>query len=324
MKRFLVSSAGRRGRLVQLLQQTENNSKTNFVLATDASSFAAAGHIADAFEIVPRVDDPEFIPQTLKHAVKHSCGVVIPTIDPEIELFSKNRDVFESSNIDIWASSIETTRLGFDKYLFHEWLIKNDFPSIPTWNFEEFDQITPETKMVAKPRSGSSSIGVYVYESPNQLHRENLTSNYIFQKFIQGIEVTVDFAVSKTGEVLGIIPRRRLETRAGEVSKGVTIYDSKIERLVSNIATTLPGAYGILNIQLILDPITKSISVLELNPRFGGGYPLAHISGGNLIKAMNTNRPIKYGKDWTDGKVMLRYDSEVCFNDDSFKESPWQ
>lgn len=293
------------------------------MLATDASQLSAAGHIADAFEQVPSVDNSSFIEQTLSAAVKHSCEVIIPTIDPEIEKFATNREFFAAAGIDIWASSIQTTRLGFDKLLFHQWLIENNFPSIPTWDYNEFEAVTSGLKLVAKPRSGSSSVGVVFADSKKNIQLEDLTPDYLFQEFVSGIEVTVDFAVGKLGQVLGIVPRRRIETRAGEVSKGVTVYDKKIEELVSKIASTLPGAYGVLNIQLIIDPDSNKLFVLELNPRFGGGYPLAHLSGGNLIQAMKTCQPIKHGKDWIDGTVMLRFDSEVCFEDDLYKESPW-
>lgn len=325
MARYLLSSAGRRGRLVQLLKQPlQDSSQNNFVLSTDVSPYSAAGHLSDAFEQVPRVLDPNFIQETLKFAKKHNCEIIIPTIDPEIEIFSKNRDVFRSAGIDLWISSVETTQLGFDKLLFHNWLIKNGFPSIPTWGVDQAKQITYQGKIVAKPRTGSSSIGVRVEENIESLEISGLPSDYMIQEFIDGIEITVDFAVSISGEVLGVVPRRRLEIRAGEVSKGVTIYDPRIEELVTSIAKKLPTAYGILNIQLLFDPEQDRYFVLELNPRFGGGYPLSHEAGGNFIEAMHTGLPKKFGRDWDAGLVMLRYDSEICFNDDSFKVSPWK
>lgn len=325
MARYLLSSAGRRGRLVQLLQQQLiGSSQRNFVLATDVSLYSAAGHLSDAFELVPRVLDPQFIEETLKFGKKHNCEIVIPTIDPEIEVFSKNRDLFNSSGIDLWISSVETTQLGFDKLLFHNWLIDNGFPSIPSWGIQQTGQITHRRKIVAKPRSGSSSIGVIIEENIEYLETSKLSSDYMIQEFINGFEITVDFAVSRSGEVLGVIPRRRLEIRAGEVSKGVTIYDPRIEELVVSIAKQLPGAYGVLNIQLLFDTQQDKYFVLELNPRFGGGYPLSHEAGGNLIEAMHTGIPKKFGEDWDAGIVMLRYDSEVCYKDDSFRVSPWK
>lgn len=325
MTRYLLSSAGRRVRLVQLLQQAFNDfSKKNFVLATDVSPYTAAGHIADAFELVPRVLDPEFIKETLNTAKKYNCEIIIPTIDPEIEIFSLNREVFRSSGIDPWVSSVETTKLGFDKLLFHNWLIDNGFPSIPTWDIQDLEHISQTGKIVAKPRSGSSSIGVIFEENINYLDTSKLSSDYIIQEFVRGFEITVDFAVGNTGEVLGVIPRRRIEIRAGEVSKAVTIFDARIEELVFSIAKKLPGAYGVLNIQLLYDPEKDKYLVLELNPRFGGGYPLSHVAGGNLIEAMHTGRPKKYNKDWDAGTLMLRYDSEICLQDDSFKVSLWK
>jgi hypothetical protein len=45
----------------------------------------------------------------------------------------------------------------------------------------------------------------------------------IVQEFVDGIEHTLDVYVGLTGEPRCVVPRRRWQTRGGEVSIGVTV-----------------------------------------------------------------------------------------------------
>ena len=320
---WLVSSGGRRGALVELIRDADPNGQSK-VVVTDASEFSAAGRLADEFEIVPRIDSYDFINETLRIAVQYGTEIVVPTIDPEIAIFAKARGEFTDTRIDVWVSSPEVAELGRDKWKMFQWMVGNGFPTIDTQEIAEARHSPFKGKIVAKPRSGSSSVGVIIAHDSGDLKLDALTDDYIIQRFAPGIEVTVDVAVDERGKVLATIPRRRLEVRSGEVSKGVTIHVPEIELLIRDVVTALPGAYGVLNIQVIFDPVMKSVQILEINPRFGGGYPLSHAAGGDLIGAMcrsKTNHELSVA--WRPGTVMLRYDDAAFYVDSKFGLNPW-
>jgi carbamoyl-phosphate synthase large subunit len=321
---WLLSSGGRRGALVHLLRQQRDFAPER-VVVSDASRLSAAGRLADEFEIVPRVLSDEFITETLRISRKHHCSIVIPTIDPEIEVYAKARDEFSRQGTDVWVSSQEVSRIGWDKWELYQWLRRTGFPTMETQEVRNVDSALMTGKVVAKPRTGSSSIGVIIADSLGGLGHDVLADDYIVQAFAPGIEVTVDVGVDRWGRVLATIPRRRLEVRAGEVSKGVTISASEIEELVRDLVTRLPGAYGILNVQVIYDPTTKALSVLEINPRIGGGYPLSHAAGGDLIGSLlrgteGSPAPVH----WRPGEVMLRFDDATFFLDGDYAVNPWR
>jgi carbamoyl-phosphate synthase large subunit len=79
------------------------------------------------------------------------------------------------------------------------------------------------------------------------------------------------------------------------------------------VSEALPGAYGPLNIQCFMEE-SGTIRIIEINARFGGGYPLAHRAGGRftdwLLDEMEGKR-ISSFDDWTDDLAMLRYDEAV-------------
>lgn len=323
MTNWLLSSGGRRGALVNILRRAGH--EPNRTAVVDSSAFSAAGRLADDFELVPRVDDPEFCKTVLLIAKRLNTDIIIPTIDPEIAVYARNADLFRAAGIDVWVSSIEVAELGFDKWQLYEWLRQHQFPTVDTVEIANVASVHWRGPVVAKPRSGSSSIGVRFFNSIAEVREAGLSSDYIVQPHVCGLEVTVDFAVDSGGRCLGVIPRRRLEVRGGEVSKGVTVFSKEIISLVESVVARLPGAYGVLNLQLFFDPSTRAMNIIEINPRFGGGYPLSHAAGGDLVSALLASHPDSQHSliSWEPGTVMLRYDESVVYSDKAFSRHPW-
>lgn len=323
---WLLSSGGRRGALVQLLQRFPANQADNHVVVLDSSPLSAAGRLADSFELVPPADSPDFVDEILRIAKNHQAAIIIPTIDPEIGVYSSNRERFWNADVGVWVSGPDVTRLGTDKWNLNRWLIRKGFPTVTTVEIGSFTSASLTGPVVAKPRTGSSSIGVIIADDVADIDLKRLGPEYILQDRAPGIELTVDFAVDRRGEFLGAVPRRRLEVRAGEVSKGVTVKVPAVEELVRELAGALPDAYGILNVQIFFDPDSGALNIIEINPRFGGGYPLSHEAGADFITAlMRSDQSDKASMvSWDPGTVMLRYDEAEFYRSPSFAENPWQ
>lgn len=321
---WLLSSAGRRGSLLGFFAQrsfVDDRGQAGRVVATDCSELSAAGHLADVFEIVPRVSAPEFVDRMLEICSTHSVGVIIPTIDPEIAVYAENRALFRDAGTDVWVSSPEVAALGWDKWSLYGWLREQGLPTVNTVEASAVAGADLSGPVICKPRSGSSGIGVFRRASVTEVDPAELPEDYIVQEAAPGFEVTVDFAVGRSGKVLGIVPRRRIEVRGGEVSKGVTVDYPEVIDVARRVAEALPGAYGVLNVQMFFEPRTGTINVIEINPRFGGGYPLAHRAGADLIDAMIRDGR---GEDvsevrWRPGTLLLRYDAEVIVEGFDFR-----
>ena len=135
------------------------------------------------------------------------------------------------------------------------------------------------------------------------------------QTIAKGNKYTVDILADRQGNCLCAVPRKRLEVRGGEVSKGLTVRNEFIVGLAQQICKTLPGAYGALNVQIFLDDATGDLKVIEINPRFGGGFPLTWESGGKypqwMIEEIMGLPSTASSSSWKDGLVMLRYDDAV-------------
>jgi carbamoyl-phosphate synthase large subunit len=310
----LISSAGRRIGLLECMQDALKG--TGRIGIIDCSLTAPAAHLADGAWIVPPCNSPLFLGEVLDLCVREHVSVLIPTIDPELPIYASARNQFETAGTTVCISSADTVRIGTDKVATHEWLSRNGFPTVRQGSPTEVLRTKSAwaLPLIAKPRNGSGSIGVRLIFSWQELELlEAANQNCIVQEKADGHEFTINVYVSRESECVCTVPHRRMEVRAGEVSKGITVKDSRLMSLGRRIAESLPGAYGPMNIQCFMDD-SGDLKVIEINPRFGGGYPLAHKAGAPfaawIIDELE-GRKLSYLGDWQDGLAMLRYDHAV-------------
>ncbi|HCP46766.1 MAG TPA: transcriptional regulator, partial [Deltaproteobacteria bacterium] len=169
--------------------------------------------------------------------------------------------------------------------------------------------------VMVKPWDGSGSAGVHVAANAQELaFYRDTTPNAMVQRLVVGDEYTCDAYVDFSGTVRCVVPRRRLETRAGEVSKGLTVRDPVIIDAVTDCVDKLPHAVGCMTVQCFKTR-DGSVEFIEVNPRFGGGHPLTIHAGANfpkwILQELTTGQCDASFDCWTDDLVMLRYDAEV-------------
>jgi carbamoyl-phosphate synthase large subunit len=308
---ILVSSAGRRGALVGILRRSlANLGLAGDIIASDVSGYAAAFHLADRGFVVPPQSDPGFVDALLELCEREHVRLVVPTHDGELSLLAGARDRFAAIGATVSVSAPETVAIGRDKARTHAWLTEHGFPTVRQGTVA--DVLAAATAwqwpLIAKPRSGSAGLGVVRCASVSDLPEGDV----VVQELAPGAEHTVDVLVLRDGRCRVAVPRRRIEVRAGEVSKGVTVRHDALQSLARSIAETLPGAYGVLNVQAFASG--DEVRVIEVNARYGGGFPLAYEAGARLpdwtIEEL-AGRPSTVTDDWREGLVMLRYDEAV-------------
>jgi carbamoyl-phosphate synthase large subunit len=313
----LLSSVGRRSQLIECFRQALSElGVSGRIVSTDAApETAPAAYLTDKCFAVKRCYDPGFIDDVLKIAIEEDVCLIIPTIDTELSVYAANRQRFLEHGISIAVSDPETVRIACDKSETHRWLLENGFPAPRQDNLDEVLRRPEEWKfpLIIKPRLGSASAGVFKVKSLLALREHGKgRQNLIVQEIAPGDEYTVNIFV-QDGRCGCAVPHRRLETRGGEVSKGITVRDSRLMRLAIMIGERLPGARGALNVQCFVDS-DGAINVIEINARFGGGFPLANRAGAKfplwLLESL-LEKPSTVTSEWQDGLLMLRYDDAV-------------
>jgi carbamoyl-phosphate synthase large subunit len=312
----LVSSAGRRVALLRSLRaDLAGLGLDGAVMAADCSDRSAAMQQADRAFRVPRCTSPEFAPALLAICRDAAVRLVVPTIDTELAVWSDHASHFAELGTTVLVSGAETVGITGDKQRTHDWLAERGFGTVrqaspaevlaapASWSFP----------LVVKPRRGSASIGVRIVPDGVELAAASRGGDVVVEQRASGTEYTLDVLVDRHGKSVCVVPRRRLEVRAGEVSKAVTERCPRLEQIGAAVAEALPGAYGPLSVQVFVDG--DDIAVIEVNPRFAGGYPLSWEAGArfgrwiveDLLGLPRTVTP----DDWRDGLTMLRYDDAV-------------
>lgn len=316
---ILITSAGRRVSLVHFAKKTlTKRSPTSKVYAIDLNpSMSAACQTADLYAQAPRVTDASYGDFLLDYCLKEKIDLIVPTIDTELSVLAELKKPFSQHNITVAVSDKNICDAFYRKRPTYDFFKTRGFntPTIIT------DLKKGKYPLFAKLDNSSCSIGAQKVLDFTEAERLNrLGKDYVFQELIEGDEYTVDFYITMCGEPAMIIPRKRLEVRAGEVSKAVTYKDEVIIREVQRLSSHLKGSWGPMTLQLFKTHEEK-LSMIEINPRVGGGYPLSFHAGMNifdlLIREMQ-GETIAYSQDWEDGLTMLRYDAEVLIHGNCF------
>lgn len=312
---ILITSAGQRVALVRCFQETLRRFfPENKVYSTDMNPLLApAAYVSDSCFKVPRVTDPDYITQLLLLCNEQSIGMVIPTIDTELQVLSDNKSLFEQDGITICISSPELIHICRDKrqtgLFFEQCGIRT--PQL-------VDRNHPTFPLFAKPYDGSLSTNIHYIKSEGEMTKEILEDpKLLFMEYIDKTvytEYTVDMYYGRDHKVKCIIPRERIKVRAGEINKGLTKKEPLTGFLFDKLGI-IDGCIGCICIQVFLNPKNGDVIGIEINPRFGGGYPLSYAAGGNfaelLIREYFLGENVNYFDDWKDHLLMLRYDDAI-------------
>jgi carbamoyl-phosphate synthase large subunit len=242
--------------------------------------------------------------------------LLVPTIDPELPVYAAAKQRLAEHGIKICISEPSTIEICRNKITTHAWLLANGFPTVRQTDPETALTDSPgwPLPLIVKPYNGSGSGGVQVLRTRREFEGlAEIGSGYIVQEIAPGREFTVNAYVNQAGDCVCAVPHWRKEVRAGEVSKGVTVKDPRLMDLAGAVTEALPGAYGPLNLQCFLDD-SGAIRIIEMNARFGGGYPLAHRAGAlftDWLLDELEGKKLSYFDGWNDDLAMLRYDEAV-------------
>jgi len=315
---ILISSAGRRVSLVRLFQSAVKELGIDAkVGVTDISQFAPTNYIADLAWSVPRVSSENFIPSLLDLCIANNIGLVVPTIDTELGKLSENRELFLENGINLLVCDDDLNRICFDKRETQQFFEMNNIPVPRCYTESEIESIaTEDFPLLIKPSKGSSGIGVTIVSNKYELEFfQNYLNEPIIQEKLNGEEYTIDLLFDFSNTLLCAVPRLRIETRAGEVSKAITVRDEALLGAVYDVASKLKGARSCVTLQgFRLE--NGEFRFIEINPRFGGGFPITAAAGANYPKwilqmHMGTLKSKTMQQEWKDGLLMLRYDDEI-------------
>jgi carbamoyl-phosphate synthase large subunit len=301
----LLTCAGRRNYMVEFFRAALGG--RGQVCAADCSEDAPALHEADRAFVVPPVGHPEYIEHMLELCRAHAVGLLVPLNDLELPVLARHRERFRDQGTAAVVASPEVIDTCFDKWATGRFLESCGIACPRTWlSLREartaLDRAEVALPLVIKPRWGSASIGIVHLERAEDLapayhlirqqlagtilaaaSARDLDRAVLIQERLQGQEYGLDVVNDLDGRYVATFARLKLAMRAGETDRAVTVESHEFDRVGAAIGQRL-GHVGNLDCDVFL--AEDRLYALELNPRFGGGYPFSHVAGADLPAAL--------------------------------------
>jgi carbamoyl-phosphate synthase large subunit len=316
MNNILITSAGRRVSLVRYFQQEAQRllGAATKVYTTDLEpALSAAAQVSDGSFKVGRFTDADYMDVLLQLCLSNGIGLVVPTIDTELTLLAQHRAAFAQKGITLLVCDLDFVQTCRDKRKINLFFEQYGFQLPKT-----IDRNNLSYPFFVKPYDGSSSKNVMRIDGPEMVNEWLLNNEKLmFMEYLSPTQVeeyTVDMYYDKNGHLQCTVPRLRMEVRNGEISKGITRKNNIIEFLQANLAQ-MNGWRGCITLQLFRSKTSDAIYGIEINPRFGGGYPLSYLSGANfpawIIEEYLLGKTVAAFDGWKANTLLLRHDNEM-------------
>jgi carbamoyl-phosphate synthase large subunit len=277
------------------------------VLACDADPNAPAMRMADEAFVVPRIDTGDYVHELLRLCAEHEIGLVVPAFEPELPILAARRADFEAIGTTVLVSTPDVIATCHDKVKTAAFLADCGVRSPRT--YLSLDGALAALRsgelgypVMVKPRFGVSSIGNHFADDAEELAffvrqcRKRIATSFLastsstdpdtavlIQQAIDGEEYGLDIVNDLDGHYACTFIKRKLRMRAGQTDRAATVNDPRLEALGALIGRGL-GHRGILDCDVFVD--REGECVIDLNPRFGGGYPFSHLAGANVPAAL--------------------------------------
>jgi carbamoyl-phosphate synthase large subunit len=315
--RLLFTCIGRRVELVRAFERAAGELGLRLeVHGADATRLSPAMQLIEHAHVVPTIASGRYIDALSDIIRRYRIDLLIPLLDLELAAIADARSRFAELGCHAIVSSPAVIEICQDKLATHRTLQAAGIDTPQTWPWVvALEQKRHRFPYYMKPRRGSAAKGNYVIHDADELRvLGRRVDDAIVQEFIRGEEYTLDVYTGFDGVPRCAVPRKRLEVRTGEVSKGIVVRHPEVMAMGRRVAEVLGECRGVITVQCMMSPEGR-IRVIEMNPRFGGGAPLAIHAGADfprwILQEHTGRKPRISAMGFRDGVAMLRYDQSV-------------
>ena len=287
------------------------------IIAADMDPLAVGLYLVPAVDrvLLPRGDDPTFVPILLQEARTRGVDLVIPTVDVELAGVSRAAADFAAHAVAVLVETPATLDRCLDKWE----LVQVCAPSVRVPVTVLLDDETTSDQIAAlgapfivKPRRGSGGRGFAVIDNEEMLGDIPRDGTQILQELLPGDEFSIDVLARPDGHVVAAVPRRRDKVDSGIAVASRTMKDESLVAFGRTVAAAV-GVVGVVNVQA-RRAADGTPALLEVNPRFPGTMALTMIAGvdmPNLAVAAAFGEPIPDSIDFSEVAVVRHWDEVV-------------
>lgn len=301
---ILLTSVGRRGYLVEYFKEALHGIGKVYV---SNSEYTSAFQHADDYVISPLIYDGNYIDFLICYCQEHSVNLIISLFDIDLYVLAKNKNLFEQNGIKVIVSDKELVKICNDKWLTYEYLNSVGIATPKSYLSVEDVLVALSNNeisypLIIKPRWGMGSLEIFTADNEKELMifykkiKRNILKSYlkyeaqqdmdksvIIQEKIIGQEYGCDVINDLNGNYQSTVIRKKIAMRAGETDAAEIVENEYILKMTRKLAE---NTKHIANLDIDILEKEGNFYLLEMNARFGGGYPFSHIAGVNLPYAI--------------------------------------
>lgn len=303
---ILLTSVGRRAYIIDYLRDIYKNlGVEGNIIATNSDMNTTAMSVADkAFES-PLIYDEEYIPFLLKICKNEKIDILISLFDIDLMILAKNKSRFEALGVKVIVSNEDVINICNDKFEMLKYLEKINMPVPET--YIDLDEALKHADFknktyILKPRWGMGSLSIFEAENKKELEvlyekaKRSIQKSYLrfesnadmnrailIQEKIKGDEFGLDIFNNLEGENLSVTAKKKYAMRSGETDIAEVTENSELKAVGKKIAKSL-SHIGNLDMDILLSD--GKAYIIDMNARFGGGYPFTHNAGVNELEAI--------------------------------------
>lgn len=311
----MLTSVGRRAYMVKYFKEVLGDSGKVYVCNSDDKSIAFK--YADEKVISPLIYDENYIPFLLDYCKRNSINILISLFDIDLLMLARHKNQFKEIGTKVIVSDPQIVEICNDKWKTYQFLINNGFHAPASFlNVNEVIEKIADGELnypiVVKPRFGCGSISVAIaYDEEDLVYltkkaNKEITTSYlkyesavteekvIYQECLKGQEYGADIINDLNGVTQNVIVRKKIAMRSGETDIAELVDEPTIKDTLVKLGSVTKH---IANMDCDVFLVDGKPFVLEMNARFGGGYPFSHMGGCNLSQAIVS---------WAEGKEVSK------------------
>ena len=300
----LLTSIGRRAYMVKYFKDVLG--KEGQVHVCNSDDKTVAFHYADKAVVSPLIYNDEYIPFLLKYCKENKISILLSLFDIDLPILSKNKNKFEEIGTKVIISNPELVEICNDKWKTYLFLKQNRFNVPKTYLTLQKTMLALESgelkyPIIIKPRFGCGSIALSIAEDEMALlyfYSRNVRAinrtylkyesnaveeKIIYQECLKGQEYGADIINDLNGNFCQANVRKKIAMRAGETDIAELVDEPTISKTLEQLGKT---TRHVANMDVDVFMVEGKPYILEMNARFGGGYPFSHVGGCNLPKAI--------------------------------------
>jgi carbamoyl-phosphate synthase large subunit len=337
---ILLTSTARRIDFVGFFQDALKNAGIDGkVITADPEYNAPSLQAGDENYVIPQQTDSNYMETIVEICKNHQVNCLVPLNDWEVPQIAAHKKELEKLGVSVFVPDLYIVEKVRDKGQYRGLLepfgVKTPLSYL---NVEDAKKALEKQEvsfpLIVKPRNGSASIGVEIIDNVEDMEfayqlvvrkikespldgdtSREPEDNVIIQEVIEGDKFSLDMFNDLDGRFLTSFARKQLGMRGGDIDRCITVNSPELTEIAQRLGKGF-GHAGYMNTDVYFN--RSDYYIIDINPRFGGGYAFTHSAGADIpaaIIALTAGKQVQ--EEWLRQKSdieLARHDTVVSIN----------